>query len=606
MPSEYRSAIILLYDLIATILIWYFAFLLRYNFNLPSAEIFKILQSAIFVGFLNLCIGYFLRLHKASWRFFSMEYIQKLTISSVLILLLISSVSLMLQFGLPRTVLIIFPFLHIFILGGSRFIYRYYIEVKSFPKYKIPIVIYGAGASGMGTVKDIKRINKWAITAFLDDNKALHGKEFFGIPVIGDLSQLRNIKIKYGLQKLCIAMPSSTSCRRNQILQEAKSLGLTTHIIPSLEDLILGKISISEIKSFDLKNLLGRKQVNLSDVNLKKLIQSRVILVSGAGGSIGSELCRQILNFDPLLLICLDISEVALYKLEQEIIGLNFSKSRYLVADVKNKERLKEIFNQFKPEIVFHAAAYKHVPLLESYNASEALLNNVIGTYHLATVAKYFKVKKFIFISTDKAVNPSSVMGASKSIAEIICRGLQLKSKTDFLITRFGNVLGSSGSVVLKFREQIKNGGPLTVTHPEITRYFMSIPEAAQLVIQAALIGKGGQIFILDMGEPVKIVDLAKDLIKFSGFDENDIKIKFTGLRPGEKLYEELLNVNENILPSAHPKLKIATPEIISAKLVNKLIEWVFSTTAKNEIQIKKELDLWVKGFYKTSKKKNS
>jgi FlaA1/EpsC-like NDP-sugar epimerase len=362
-------------------------------------------------------------------------------------------------------------------------------------------------------------------------------------------------------------------------------------------DLVSGRLNISLIRPVEVEDLLGRDKVDLDSSGLKKFIKNKTVLISGAGGSIGSELCRQIIKFNPKALICLDISEIALYNIEQEFLNLKFKNNMYLVGDVKNKERLKEVFHQFKPEIVFHAAAYKHVPLMETYNVSEALINNAIGTYHLAQIAKDFKVSKFILVSTDKAVNPTNVMGASKHLAEIICRGLQLRSKTDFVITRFGNVLGSSGSVIPKFREQIAAGGPVTVTHPEMTRFFMSIPEATQLVMQASLMGKGGQIFVLDMGESLKITDLAKDMIKLSGFDEIDIKIKFTGLRPGEKLYEELLSGGEVIMPTNHPKLKIASSESISEKTVKDLIKWVLSTTSKTEIQIKKELKRWVKGY---------
>jgi FlaA1/EpsC-like NDP-sugar epimerase len=362
-------------------------------------------------------------------------------------------------------------------------------------------------------------------------------------------------------------------------------------------DLVSGRLNVSQIRPVEVEDLLGRDKVDLDNSGLKTLIKNKTVLISGAGGSIGSELCRQIIKFNPKVVICLDISEIALYNIEQEFLNLKFKNNIYVVADVKNKERLKEIFHKFKPEIVFHAAAYKHVPLMETYNVSEALINNAIGTYHLAQIAKDFKVSKFILVSTDKAVNPTNVMGASKHLAEIICRGLQLRSKTDFVITRFGNVLGSSGSVIPKFREQIAAGGPVTVTHPEMTRFFMSIPEAAQLVMQASLMGKGGQIFVLDMGESVKITDLAKDMIKLSGFDEIDIKIKFTGLRPGEKLYEELLSEGEVIMPTTHPKLKIASSENISEKTVKDLIKWVLSTTSKTEVQIKKELKRWVKGY---------
>jgi FlaA1/EpsC-like NDP-sugar epimerase len=599
MLLNYRKILILFHDVIAVNFIWYFAFLLRYNFYIPSNEVNTFFHSLLVVLPAHLLISYFLGIHRATWRYFSFDNLKNLIVLAIAVTLVTSLIFLMLRLSVPRSVLVIHPILSIIILGGSRYLYRYFKEsnINSRKNTASSVVIFGAGAAGIGLIKDFKRSNEWNVVAFLDDNKALHGRDLLSIPVLGGLPKLKDIKTKYGIEHVLIAMPSATNQRKKEILAEIKDLGLKALSLPSIEDLISGKIAISQIKSIEAGDLLGREQIILDSFGLNKLIKNNVVLVSGAGGSIGSELCRQIVNFNPSTLICLDISEVALYKIEQEFIDLNYSRGVYFVADVKNKERLTNIFNQFKPDIIFHAAAYKHVPLMETHNVTEVIINNVIGTYHLAQIAKIFKVKKFVFVSTDKAVNPTNVMGASKYLAEIICRGLQLKSKTDFVITRFGNVLGSSGSVIPKFQEQIAGGGPVTVTHPDMTRYFMSIPEAAQLVMQASLMGKKGQIFVLDMGEPVKIVDLAENMIKLSGFDEGDIEIKFTGLRPGEKLYEELLNDNESIMPTTHPKLKIASSENISEKTVKNLIKWVLSTTGKNEVQIKKELKRWVKGY---------
>jgi FlaA1/EpsC-like NDP-sugar epimerase len=501
---------------------------------------------------------------------------------------------------IPRSVLVIFPLLLILIMGGSRFFYR---TIKEQQLYGLkaslgePVLIIGSNQTAIMLAKELDLSKEWRVVGILDNDKSTHGREIAGIRVIGFVKELSKLKEKFGIQKVIIASVEFNHNDRKELIEIALTLGVEVLTIPFMSDLVSGRLNISQIRRIEVEDLLGRDKVELDSSGLRNLIKNKNVLISGAGGSIGSELCRQIIKFKPKTLICLDISEIGLYKIEQEFLNLKFLNNIYLVADVKNKERLTEIFNQFNPEIVFHAAAYKHVPLMETYNVSEVLINNVIGTYHLAQISKDFQVKKFILVSTDKSVNPTNVMGASKHLAEIICRGLQLKSKTDFVITRFGNVLGSSGSVIPKFRDQIASGGPVTVTHPDMTRYFMSIPEAAQLVIQASLMGKGGQIFVLDMGEHIKIIDLAKDMIRLSGFDENDIKIKFTGLRPGEKLYEELLSDSEAIMPTTHPKLKIASSKEISDKNVKDLIKWVFSVTSKTEVQIKKELQRWVKGY---------
>ena len=482
--------------------------------------------------------------------------------------------------GIPRSIGILQPMLLFFAVVSSRLFVKYLFGGNYLFKDKSQLLkktlVYGAGSAGRQLVSALANSNELKVVGFLDDDGRLHGQVLQGQEIYPPLKIADLIKSKE-VQLILLALPSISRSRRNEILKNLSNYPLQVQTLPTVADIIQGRVNLSDIKDLDVDDILNRDQVLPNTELLLKNITSKVVLVTGAGGSIGSELCRQIIKFNPKMLVCLDISEIALYKIEQEFLNLKFTNNIFVVADVKNKERLKEIFHQFKPEIVFHAAAYKHVPLMETYNVSEALINNAIGTYHLALIAKDFKVNKFILVSTDKAVNPTNVMGASKHLAEIICLGLQSRSKTDFVITRFGNVLGSSGSVIPKFREQIALGGPVTITHPQMTRYFMSIPEAAQLVMQASLMGKSGQIYILDMGESVKIVDLAKDMIKLSGFDEDDIKIKFTGLRPGEKLYEELLSEGEVIIPTTHPKLKIASSENISERRVKDLIKWVFN-----------------------------
>jgi len=364
-----------------------------------------------------------------------------------------------------------------------------------------------------------------------------------------------------------------------------------------------GRVSISQIRRIDVEDLLGRDPVNIDISGLKKLIYNKTILVSGAGGSIGSELCRQIIKFKPNQIICLDMSEYALYKLEQELSSQKFLiKFIYLIGDIKNSSRLNSVLTKYQPQLVFHAAAYKHVPLMEVGNVLEAFNNNVLGTYFLAMASKKAKVKKFILISTDKAVNPVNVMGATKRLAEMICQGLQDNNSTEFVVVRFGNVLGSSGSVIPKFRKQINAGGPITVTHPDITRYFMSIREAAQLVLQASLLGKGREIFVLNMGQPVRIIDLAKDMIKLSGLSKDTIKIVFSGLRPGEKLYEELLLKEEKTLPTTHKKIYIAYSKSVNKSWITDLLKWIKTIQEKDEVLIKKELKFWLKGIKKINK----
>ena len=598
-----------LHDFFAIFFSWMLAYALRFNFQIPDEHLQVLIKALPPILLISIFSFYFVGLYRGVWRFASITDLKRI-IGSVFLatFILIAFFFMYKEIGMiPRSVLVIHPLLLILMMGGSRFIYRAIKEHQLYGLKAIlgqPVIIIGSGQSAILLAKELNHSNDWRVVGILDDDETMHGRELAGSRILGSINQLSTFKERFNIDKAIIASAELSHHQRREIIEMASDSNIEVLTIPLMGDLVSGRLSISQMRPLEVEDLLGRDKVDLDNSGLKKLLKNKTVLISGAGGSIGSELCRQIIKFNPKILICLDISEFALYKLEQEFFNLKLQNNIYIVVDVKNKERLNQVFNQFKPEIVFHAAAYKHVPLMETYNVSEALINNAVGTYHLAQIAKDFKVNKFILVSTDKAVNPTNVMGASKHLAEIICRGLQLRSKTDFVITRFGNVLGSSGSVIPKFREQIAAGGPVTVTHPEMTRFFMSIPEAAQLVMQASLMGKGGQIFVLDMGKSVKITDLAKDMIKLSGFDEIDIKIKFTGLRPGEKLYEELLSEGEVIMPTTHPKLKIASSENISEKTVKDLIKWVLSTTSKTEVQIKKELKRWVKGYSVKDKRK--
>jgi len=347
---------------------------------------------------------------------------------------------------------------------------------------------------------------------------------------------------------------------------------------------------VSQVCRIELEDLLGRDQVVLDNAGLHQLLKGKVVMVTGAGGSIGAELCRQIARFEPALLVLFELNEYALYCVEQEFASAKIPIVA-VIGDVRNAGRLEAVFSRFSPAVVFHAAAYKHVPLMEGDNAWEAVQNNVLGTLRLARAARDHGCEEFVLVSTDKAVNPTNVMGATKRLSEQVCREIQRPGGTRFVVVRFGNVLGSTGSVIPKFREQIARGGPVTVTHPEVTRYFMSIPEAAQLVLQAGWMGRGGEIFVMEMGEPVRIVDLARDMIRLSGFSEEDIRIEFTGLRPGEKLYEELLSDRERTLPTPHPKLRIAKAEAaLGEEWLAGVEAWLSQAHCPRDYEVRHEL----------------
>jgi FlaA1/EpsC-like NDP-sugar epimerase len=594
------------HDIFAALLALIMVYLLRFNFKIPAEFMSSIWRLALLAIPLQVFIFIKFGLYRGIWRFASMLDLRRILMAvataSIIIVALLFMFKPMLM-AVPRSVLVMYPILLVLFMGGSRLAYRSWKEYKLYgPNGRLgtPVVLLGAGEAAISLLKDLARSEEWRVIGLLDDDNTLHGRELLGVKVLGNIVQLTELAARFEVSHAIIAMPSAAHQSRRRALEIAKQSELTVLTVPAFDDLMSGKVRVSQIRHIEVEDLLGREVVTLDDNGLHTLIEHKVVFVSGAGGSIGSELCRQIIKYKPKQLICFDISEFSLYQLEQELLGdFHAVELIFVTGDVKNAQRVQQLLSAYQPKVVFHAAAYKHVPLMETHNVAEALANNVLGTYTLASASMLVGVEKFVLISTDKAVNPTNVMGASKRLAEMVCQSLEgsAQSKTHFVMVRFGNVLGSSGSVIPKFREQIASGGPVTVTHPEITRYFMSIPEAAQLVMQAGLMGEDGEIFVLDMGEAVKIAELAKDMIRLSGFHHDEIKIAYSGLRPGEKLYEELLADDEQTLPTPHPKLRIASARKADAAWVEALLKWVESCQTEDELVIKKQLATWVEEY---------
>ena len=606
--SNPRAFLALVHDVLVAAVAWALAYYLRFNFSIPAEFISSMWQNLLWVLPIQVASFFFFGLYEGMWRFASIPDLKRILKSIVIAAMLIVTVMMMHKpLGvIPRSVLILDPLLLMLMMGGSRLAYRAWKEHTLYggaQKLGKPVLVLGAGEAAITLVKDLARSEDWQVVGLLDDNASVHGRQLLDVKVLGSIQDLPRFASAYQVAHVIIAMPSAQNSARRKAVEIANAANLSVLTVPAFDDLMSGKVSVSQIRKVEVEDLLGREPVQLDTQGLHDLIEHHAVLVSGAGGSIGSELCRQIVKYQPSQLICLDISEYALYRIEQELSSMQLPEKTeivYVTADVKNDKRMKALLQRYQPSVVFHAAAYKHVPLMENMNVAEALSNNVIGTYTLANACKEAEIEKFVLISTDKAVNPTNVMGASKRLAELVCQGLQdapNKAKTRFVIVRFGNVLGSSGSVIPKFREQIANGGPVTVTHPEITRYFMSIPEAAQLVMQAGVMGTGAEVFVLDMGEPVKIANLAQDMIRLSGLHEDEIKVVFTGLRPGEKLYEELLADDEHTLPTPHEKLRIAIARSANMTWVKKLLKWIDAIQDTEEQKIKQELKMWVEEY---------
>ena len=544
-------------------------------------------------------------MYQGLWRYASLPDVQRIVVSVVAG----SSASALILwvFGWMQTL----GFAHFFIqalllitlMAGSRISYRTWKEWRLYGNTNeqgTPVLVLGAGDAAVGLLKELSRSADWRVMGLLDDDPNKRHRLLHGARVVGGIDELPRVTRSLKVKHVIIAMPSVTYPIRRRIVEVCNRARVTILTVPKFNGITLspttpGKVVPAKIRRVAVEDLMKREPIVLDDAGLHDLLTDKVIMVTGAGGSIGSELCRQIASYQPSMLVLFEQNEFAMYKIEQSLRDAYENLPiASVIGDIKNVKRVNQAMHQYSPSLVFHAAAYKHVPLMEESNAWEAVQNNVLGTLVVARAAIEFGVKKFVLISTDKAVNPTNVMGATKRLSEMLCQALQQISNTRFEMVRFGNVLGSAGSVIPRFQEQIDHGGPVTVTHPDMVRYFMSIPEAAQLVLQAGTMGLGGEIFVLDMGEPVKIVDLAHDMIRLSEPTDDEIKIVYTGLRPGEKLFEELLAHDEQTRPTPHPKLRIAKAREVDSGFINSVSAWLLQDRIPDDSDVRRDLKRWV------------
>ena len=593
-----------LFDLCAVVGAWLAAYAIRFNGSIPPDFFRGSIRALVWVlptyGLMFRLFG----LYRGMWVFASLPDLMRITKAVAAGALTAMIASLMFQPVpiTPRSVLVLSPLVLCFVMGGARAVYRTAKEYRLYGALMAqgkPVLILGAGNAGANLARELSRSSDWRLVGLLDDDKSKHGREVHGHKVLGSIDELAHwvsaLKTEYAI----IAIPSAPVDVQRRMATLCVRAGVRAMVLPVLTALVPGQDFLSQVRQIDLEDLLGRDPVKIDTPHVEALLLGRVVMVTGAGGSIGSELCRQILRFNPAQLVALDISEFAIYRLTEEL------RERFpdlsvvpIIGDVKDSLLLEHVMARYAPSIVYHAAAYKHVPLMEELNAWQAVRNNVLGTYRVGRAAIRNGVNRFVLISTDKAVNPTNVMGASKRLAEMACQALQQTSDhTQFEIVRFGNVLGSAGSVIPKFQQQIAKGGPITVTHPEITRFFMTIPEASQLVLQASSMGQGGEIFILEMGRPVRIVDLARDLIRLYGYTEDQIRVEFTGLRPGEKLYEELLADDETTTRTPHEKLRIARAREVPEHLLEQLLPWLMQHRVLPDDEVRRDLRRWVSEY---------
>ncbi|MCC7039413.1 MAG: polysaccharide biosynthesis protein [Burkholderiales bacterium] len=574
-------------------------YLLRFNLDVREPYLADMWSTLAWVVPLQAAIFVALGLYRGLWRFASIPDLQRMVAAGVLGGMLIPVVLVMAQITavVPRSVLVFYPVLLVFIMAASRFTYRVWKEHRLYSPLEAlgePVLVVGAGDAGARLAKELTRSRQWRVVGFLDDDETKQGRVLRKVRVLGPIDDLRRWRDRYDVRKVIIALPSANHVVRRRVAELCAAAGVEALTVPSFDDLISGRLALTTIRNVELDDLLGRDPVVLDSAGLGEWLGNRVVLVTGAGGSIGAELARQIARFRPARLVLFDLSEAAIYEV-QTLLADAFPLLPLVcvVGDVKHANLVDAVLARERPSVVFHAGAYKHVPLMEEVNAWQAVRNNAYGTYVVARAAVASGVEKFVLVSTDKAVNPTNVMGATKRLAEMVCQCLQ-GAGTQFVLVRFGNVFGSAGSVIPRFREQIARGGPVTVTHPEITRYFMSLSEATQLLLQAGLQGRGGEILVLEMGEPVRIVDLARDMIKLSGADPARVAIVFTGLRPGEKLYEEPLATEEATQATLHPKLRIARARAADAVVVGQMVTWCESDRVADDAEVRARLQAWI------------
>lgn len=591
---------------LAAVSFW-LSFELRFDFNVPPAWSDQRLLVLPYAAALKLILFYILRGHSSDWRYVGVHDVPRLAVNCAL-----SSIIFLLlpQFGknlvIPRGVIAIDFFLSFVLIGGARISLRILREqalllIRRGDHLTVrPAVIIGAGDAGEMIVREIARnpFTRLKVKAFFDDDRSKRGLSIHGVPVVGAVADVQRYVLDHGIRMAVIAIPSANQTEMKRIYGLLKDLEIPIKTLPSMHELIVSSSKLMQLRDIDITDLLGREEVRIDTEQVRSLIQGKVVFVTGAGGSIGSELCRQVLRRGPARLVLLERAENSLYHIHRQLkeqIGEGAADVLVpVLCDVQDKDRVAFQFERFRPDLVLHAAAYKHVPMQE-YQSAECFRNNVGATCSLVRLSHTFGVSRFLLISTDKAVNPTSVMGATKRVCEIYCSAFGRMSETKFLSVRFGNVLASEGSVVPLFLEQIARGGPITVTHPEIRRYFMTIPEATTLVLQAAALGDSGQILVLDMGEPIKLVDMAHQLIQLVGKKPEEISIEFVGLRPGEKMTEELAGKDAVLLETPHSKIKIYDDNredyLESITLVERAMELVNRTTDGEEVRaILKEL----------------
>ena len=595
-----RTFIAIGHDIIVAALVWTFTFSLRWNFELDRSTQIILFQTlpavlAVQVG----CFVYF-GLYRGIWRYASIHDMRLIAMSVGTSALIIPILLLLWRNGLgvPRSLYFLNPLLLILFMCAGRLLYRWWKEKAMGAKgvEPQPVILLGAGNAALSLIDELNRNPYWYVIGVLDDNPNKVGRQMGGVRILGHWEQLEQIARDSNCKHAVLAVGATNHATRRRVFELCERAHIKLLVIPDVQELMSGQVKVSQIRYVDVDDLLGRDPVSLDTGGLRQMLEGKSVLVTGGGGSIGSELCRQIARFKPGELIIFELSEFALYRITEDL-KRTFPQQKVVpvVGDIKDRARLEEIFEHHRPAIVYHAAAYKHVPILEENNAWQAVRNNALGTRMLADVAARFDIERFVYISSDKAVNPTNVMGATKRLAEMILQYQHSMATLPMVLVRFGNVLGSSGSVIPKFREQIANGGPVTVTHPDITRYFMSIPEATQLVLQAGLMGRGGETFVLDMGQPIRIVDLARTMVRLSGYTEADIPIAFTGLRPGEKLFEELLADNEKTLPTPHAKLRVSRPiDPPGTSWDISVKRWLESPGPVGDAEVRQMLTLWV------------
>ncbi|MEI3598493.1 MULTISPECIES: polysaccharide biosynthesis protein [unclassified Oceanobacillus] len=553
-----------------------------------------IISSAIALVIFHHLYAAVFKLYKKVWSYASVGELIAIVKAVTLTVISAGVVQFLLNdFSILRRALVVTWLLHIVLIGGSRFIWRMYRDryISNNNKSQKRTLIVGAGAAGAMIVRQLQNEHNIELepVAFVDDDLSKQKMEMYNLPVVGTVNDIPRIVDEYDVEHIVIAIPSLRSGELKNIVEACASTPAQVQMMPKIEDLMTGRITVSSLKNIEVEDLLGREPVKLDINAISQYVTGNTVMVTGAGGSIGSEICRQLMRFSPKKILLVGHGEYSIYKIDMELrkaYGEEQIEIVPIIGDVKDRKRIFEIVGEHLPAIIYHAAAHKHVPLME-YNPHEAVKNNIIGTKNVAEAADKFYVRTFVLVSTDKAVNPTNVMGASKRVAEMVVQNLAKQSDTKFVAVRFGNVLGSRGSVIPLFRKQIENGGPITITHPDITRYFMTIPEASRLVVQAGTLAKGGEIFVLDMGEPVKIVDLAKNLIKLSGYTEDEIRMEYSGLRPGEKMFEELLGEDEVLPGEVYEKIYVGRTVEVHPSLIEELLEHFMEF---DRVELKEEL----------------